>query len=106
MAPKEFRVWTGSGFIYSKIGELDNCSYEDLDWFTGKIDSNGIKIFEGDYIQYGDRILRVRWNETEAMFDFDGIRPSYGCNGKVIGNHREHHFVKENCKWVLKKKVS
>lgn len=65
--------------------------------FTGLHDADGVDIYEGDVVRYGDgRVRAITWNEDQASFSQDGrysrnrYRWSFTCDDaflcEVIGN--------------------
>lgn len=85
--------------IQDDEGNLRNIILETLGQFTGLLDKNGKKIFEGDIFKYADRtVYTVYWSENRLGFyafendtgrkDMDGnyLGNFYGSRCEVIGN--------------------
>ena len=112
----ELRVWDKKHKIMSKVGSIINLDYQDnsefkyittggngiIEWedailiqFTGLLDKNGKKIFEGDIIQRifqekGYQICEVKFEEgTFGVEDYDHA----GTLVLWALRSRSHHFV-------------
>lgn len=105
--PIEFRAWDKeekrmlsyaeycSVYSYAESAELSfwlqSTDYE-LMQFTGLLDKNGVKIFEGDLCQYfKDDLLLVEWHQPDTQFKLkrlNGIKEClrFDCDIEVIGN--------------------
>jgi YopX protein len=104
--PIEFRVWDNCYKKFSPLCEGNFSLLHDLNkqlqccdimQFTGLLDCNGKKIFEGDYIRDDDGIIHEVYFDGACFL----VRPgnseeislyaieSIGC--EIIGNIYEHH---------------
>ena len=80
--------------IESKDGKLYYVIPESVSEFTGLLDNNGQKIFEGDivYSPYEDENAVIKWDDDDAMFTIvcDDICTDFshywGHDLEVIGN--------------------
>lgn len=115
--PIEFRAWfkentDRSGLNYHKVGMynidlgeqyMDGTEFseamayaESIMQFTGLLDKNGTKIFEGDIVRYNTgEIWVVEWNVRQAGFcyknvyikDSNGKKPSGVGFAQIPGSH-------------------
>ena len=84
------------GLIMRFIGGNSTITYhvdpDTVGQFTGLMDKNGVKIFEGDIVRYNDTLDSdyVRYDEKQKVEFIDGCFypvSEYWCQGiKVIGN--------------------
>jgi len=81
---KHFRAWDGEQYWYSdenflfindyKITDLQSATFniQNIEMFTNKIDSQGVKIYENDLIinhhQDQAKIFQVTWSDTICGF--------------------------------------
>ena len=77
-----------------KNGMLYEVEPETIGQFTGITDKNGVKVFEGDILLFGDTSFVVEWQNDIAGFGyFDTSDRILGCDGincEVIGNIHEN----------------
>ena len=72
------------------INEISVVKPETVGQFTGLTDKNGVKIFEGDILLFGDTSFVVEWKNDIAGFGYldtsDRVLGCDGINCEVIGN--------------------
>lgn len=73
-----------------KNGMLYEVKLETVGQYTGLTDKNGVKIFEGDILLFGDTSFVVEWKNDITGFGFlDSSDRFLGCDGincEVIGD--------------------
>ena len=76
--------------IIGKSGYSHIVDPETVGQFTGVTDKNGVKIFEGDILLFGDKSFAVEWQNDIVGFGyfytFDRFLCCDGINCEVIGN--------------------
>lgn len=94
MRKLEFRaIWNKTGELMGDQAYNGQCfawlaEGQDItiEQFTGLLDKNGVKIFEGDLIRnQSGRICAVTWHADTASFDCEPVKPVTG-DSKNSGN--------------------
>ena len=77
------------------IDEVSVVKPKTVGQFTGVTDKNGVKIFEGDILLFGDKSFAVEWKNDIVGFGYfytsDRVLGCDGINCEVIGNIHENH---------------
>ena len=76
------------------IDEVSVVKPKTVGQFTGVTDKNGVKIFEGDILLFGDKSFAVEWQNDIVGFGYfytsDRFLGCDGMNSEVIGNVHEN----------------
>lgn len=74
--------------IYYFDSKHGRCFYEEVipttvGRYIGRLDKNGVKIFDGDILRDNELTLNVKWDNTNCIFSVEGIYKGGKCNGMV-----------------------
>ena len=114
----KFRAWgkltkdmhnLGPTENFTVEGELESNENKVYMQYTGKLDDNGDKIFEGDIMENEDYTGSVVWDDAEARFILQSFSDGNGAMiagvkhyspifGEIIGNIYENPELLENNK--------
>ncbi len=76
---------------YDSESNIENCSHtvipDTLGRFTGLTDRNGVKIFEGDIVRYGDTIHRVVFEQRNGTAYFGLVYAA--CETLPFGHYQD-----------------